>query len=197
MLTVYLIRHTEVAVEKGLCYGGSDVALAANYPQQLDRIRTHLPPARPNAVFSSPLSRCRRLAEDLTPNTPPLPVAYDERLREYHFGTWEMTPWSDIPREDLDGWMADFVHQAPHQGDSFLAVYDRVSAFWTERVLPLADADVPGTVYVVAHGGVIRALLCLFLGVPLPNAYRLHLDYGAVSRVVVQNQTYTLTYINR
>ncbi len=196
MLTVYLIRHTEVAVEKGLCYGGSDVALATNYPEQRNRVLAQLH-ARPDVVFSSPLSRCRRLAEDLAHNAPQLAVAYDERLREYQFGNWELTPWSDIPRDDLDAWMADFVHQAPHGGDSFLTLYDRVTAFWAERVLPLADANVPGTVYVVAHGGVIRALLCLFLDVPLQNAYRLHLDYGAVSRLVIQNQTYTVTYINR
>jgi alpha-ribazole phosphatase len=108
-----------------------------------------------------------------------------------------MLPWGDIPREALDAWMADFVNLAPHNGDSFQAVFERVSAFWREQVLPLASAETPKTVYIVSHGGVIRALLCLFLELPLQNAYRIHLDYGAVSRLVVQNGTYTITYINR
>ena len=197
MLTAYLIRHTEVAVGRAICYGNSDVELTDTYPAQRDRLLTVLPAAPPDAVFSSPLNRCRQLAEDLAERTRRGDIVYDDRLREYHFGDWEMLPWADIPRDALDAWMADFVNLAPHNGDSFQSVYDRVETFWRERVLPLSDADVPQTAYIVAHGGVIRALLCLFLELPLSNAYRLHLDYGAVSKLTVQNGAYTVGYINR
>lgn len=197
MLTIYLIRHTEVAVGKSICYGGSDVKLADNYRDQLISLRKHLPVSASDVVFSSPLTRCRTLAEDLSGSTQRDHVRYDDRLREYHFGDWEMMPWSTIPREALDVWMADFVNLAPHKGDSFQGLYDRVGAFWREEVLPLAEAENPKTVYIVSHGGVIRALLCLFLELPLQNAYRLHLDYGAVSKLTVQSGTYTVAYINR
>ncbi|MEZ0538708.1 alpha-ribazole phosphatase [Fibrella arboris] len=197
MITVYLIRHTEVAVDRAICYGGSDVALALNYARQLDKLATNLLEVTPDVVFSSPLSRCMRLAGDLTPNRSQEDIHFDDRLREYHFGDWEMLPWSAIPREELDAWMADFVNLAPHKGDSFQQVFDRVRAFWNEMVLPLAAEESPKTVYIVSHGGVIRALLCLFLELPLQNAYRLHLDYGAVSKLTVQNGAYTVAYINR
>ncbi len=198
MLTVYLIRHTEVAVGRGICYGGSDVDLADSYLAELARLTMHLPVTSPDVIFASPLTRCCRLAEDLTMRMWRAgQLRYDDRLREYHFGDWEMLPWGDIPRAALDAWMADFVNLAPHNGDSFQSVFDRVGTFWRENVLPLSEPDVPKTVYVVAHGGVIRALLCLFLELPLQNAYRLHLDYGAVSKLTVQNETYTVNYINR
>lgn len=196
-MTVYLIRHTEVAVGKSVCYGGSDVQLANNYQEQLVLLRKHLPVSDPDVVFSSPLTRCRKLAEDLTWSSQRDYVQYDDRLREYNFGNWEMLPWSDIPRDALDVWMADFVNLAPHNGDSFQGLFDRVCAFWHEQVLPLAEAETPKTVYLVGHGGVIRALLCLFLELPLQSAYRLHLDYGAVSKLTVQSGTYTVAYINR
>lgn len=197
-MTIYLIRHTEVAVGKSVCYGGSDVELADNYRKQLVQVVTHLPVADPEVVvFSSPLRRCRQLAEDLVAAPAKESIRFDDRLREYHFGDWEMMPWSDIPREALDSWMADFVNLAPHNGDSFQDVFERVSAFWRDEVLPLADGEKPKTVYIVSHGGVIRALLCLFLELPLQNAYRLHLDYGAVTKLAVQNGTYTVAYINR
>lgn len=207
-MTVYLIRHTEVAVGRSVCYGGSDVELADNYLAQRLKLTTHLPSSGPDVVFSSPLARCRQLAEDLAMHGQVMPedvsppvrdvaLQLDDRLREYHFGDWEMMPWSDIPREALDAWMVDFVNLAPHNGDSFQDVFDRVSAFWRDEVLPLADVDKPTTIYIVSHGGVIRALLCLFLELPLQNAYRLHLDYGAVSKLTVQNGTYTVVYINR
>ncbi len=197
MLTVYLIRHTEVAVGRSVCYGGSDVELATNYREQQVSLAAHMPHKENTIIFSSPLARCRQLAWDLTAPSKKELIQFDDRLREYHFGDWEMMPWSDIPRDALDAWMADFVNLAPHNGDSFQRVYDRVSAFWHERVMPLAEAEDPKTVYVVSHGGVIRALLCLFLELPLQNAYRLHLDYGAVSKITVQNGTYTVGYINR
>ncbi len=193
-MTIYLIRHTEVAVGRSVCYGGSDVDLADNYPDQLARIQTNLL-APPDLTWSSPLNRCRKLAQDLAPAD--AGIQFDDRLREYHFGDWEMLPWANIPREALDGWMADFVTIAPPGGESFQALADRVGAFWHEQILPLAAHDGPKTVYVVAHGGVIRTLLCLFLDLSLRNAYRLNLDYAAVSKVVIQQGTYQVAYINR
>lgn len=196
-MTIYLIRHTEVAVGKAICYGSSDVELANNYQPQLLNVADHLPHKEDTVVFSSPLRRCRQLAEDLTASARRDWIQFDDRLREYSFGDWEMMPWSDIPGDALDVWMADFVNLAPHNGDSFQGVFDRVRAFWQEQVMPLAEAETPKTVYIVSHGGVIRALLCLFLELPLQNAYRLHLDYGAVSKLTFQNGTYTVAYINR
>jgi len=40
-------------------------------------------------------------------------------------------------------------------------------------------------------------LLCLFLDLPLQNAYRLNLDYGAVSKVTLTSSSATVQYINR
>ncbi len=129
-MDVYLIRHTEVAVGRSMAYGQSDVDLADTYSEQLERLQAHLPDD-PYAIFSSPLSRCRRLAEDLAlalaagsqievaPGQtavvdahPPL-VQFDNRLLEFHFGDWEMVPWADIGRPLLDAWMADFVNIPP------------------------------------------------------------------------------------
>lgn len=193
-MTIYLIRHTEVAVGRSICYGGSDVELADNYPDQLSRVQTNLL-APPDLVWSSPLKRCRTLAQDITP--PGTAIQYDDRLREYHFGDWEMLPWADIPRAELDTWMADFVTIAPPGGESFQALANRVGTFWHEQIMPLAAQERPKNVYLVAHGGVIRTLLCLFLDLSLRNAYRLHLDYAAVSKVAIQQGTYQVVYINR
>ncbi|GAB3544467.1 alpha-ribazole phosphatase family protein [Spirosoma fluminis] len=218
-MDIYLIRHTEVAVGRSVAYGQTDVDLAESYAEQRDRLLTHLTedPAssRPSAIFSSPLSRCRRLAEDLavtaaansqievapgqatvidghTPN-----VQYDDRLKEFFFGDWEMQPWSAIGREVLDPWMADFVNVKTPNGENFQDVFDRVGAFWREQILPLAQTQTSQPVFIVSHGGVIRALLCLFLDLSLQNAYRINLDYGAVTKLTLTGSTYTIQYINR
>ncbi len=205
-MDVYLIRHTEVAVGRGICYGQADVALAANYPQQRDRLRHNLPP-RPDRIWASPLTRCRQLADDLAvqPNAEPLAISYDDRLKEYHFGDWEELPWADIPPDGLNPWMADFVNVCPPNGETFQQLYARARAFWETEILPVAGAAaqspaLPGpaqVVFVVTHGGVIRALLCLFLELSLHNAYRINLDYGAVTKLTITDSSYLLQYINR
>ncbi len=213
-MDIYLVRHTEVAVGRSVAYGQTDVELADAYEEQRDHLRRHLPDDI-TTIFSSPLLRCRRLAEDLAAGlaggsqieTAPGQTAvvdahrpdvqFDDRLKEFYFGDWEMKPWADIGREVLDPWMADFVTVRTPNGENFGDVFERIGAFWRERILPLAQTGTGHPVVIVSHGGVIRALLCLFLDVPLLNAYRINLDYGAVSKLTLTGSTYTIQYINR
>jgi alpha-ribazole phosphatase len=223
-MDIYLIRHTEVAVGRSMAYGQSDVELADNYSEQFDRLRAHLPDA-PYAIFSSPLSRCRRLADDLSSASPPVRLAagtqieivasahqpgqtavadahrpvvqFDNRLKEINFGDWEMVAWAAIGRPELDAWMADFVSIRTPNGENFQDVSDRIGAFWREQILPLANQSNGQPVFIVSHGGVIRALLCLFLDLSLQNAYRINLDYGSVTRLTLTGSSYTIQYINR
>ncbi len=202
-MDVYLIRHTEVAVGRSISYGQSDVELASNYAEQRDRILSHLPthidPSdRPAYLFSSPLTRCSLLANDLARSAEIdlQLVQFDDRIKELNFGDWEMTPWADIPRATLDPWMADFVNVGPPNGETFNQLFERVGSFWQEKITPLATQQ-GGPVYLITHGGVIRALLCLFLDLSLQNAYRIHLDYGSLSKLTTDGNHYTLGYINR
>ena len=213
-MDIYLIRHTEVAVGRSIAYGQSDVDLAHNYDEQLGRLQAHLPDD-PHAIFSSPLTRCRRLADDLAsalaagsqiemaPGQTAVvdahrpAVQFDDRLKEFHFGDWEMVPWADIGRDALDPWMADFVNVPTPNGENFQAVFNRVGAFWREQILPMAEQVHGQPVFIVSHGGIIRALLCLFLDLSLQNAYRINLDYGAVTKLTLTGQSYTIQYINR
>lgn len=227
-MDIYLIRHTEVAVSRSVAYGQSDVDLTDTYDEQYGRLRQHLPD-EPVALFSSPLSRCSRLAEDLAASLESpgvdspgrstvvgLPhhrhsgavespgvdahrsaVQYDDRLKEFHFGDWELTPWAEIGRDVLDPWMADFVSVRTPNGENFGDVFERVGGFWREQILPVAETGASRPVFIVSHGGVIRALLCLFLDLPLQNAYRINLDYGAVTKLTLTGGSYTIHYINR
>ena len=197
-MDIYLIRHTEVAVGRSVSYGQSDVELATNYVEQRDRILTQLPTDRPAYLFSSPLNRCRLLANDLATSAEIdlKSVQFDDRIKELNFGDWEMTPWADIPRSTLDPWMNDFVNVGPPNGETFQDLFDRVGTFWQEKISQLAAENV-GPVYIITHGGVIRALLCLFLDLSLQNAYRVHLDYGSLTKLTTNGQHYTIQYVNR
>lgn len=213
-MDIYLVRHTEVAVGRSVAYGQSDVALSESYAEQRDHLLRHLPPA-PAVIFTSPLSRCRRLADDLVKSlttgssieTAPGQTALagthrplvrsDDRLKEFFFGDWEMIPWTDIDADALATWRSDFVTIPTPNGENFGDLSARVRAFWQDSVLPLTQTGHNRPVLIVSHGGVIRTLLCLFLDLPLQNAYRLNLDYGAVSKVTLTGSSATVQYINR
>lgn len=166
-MEIYLIRHTRVAVDTSVCYGQADVGLAETFEEEKEKLKNLLPNDF-ESVYASPLSRCARLAANFSEK-----VVFDERLKEYHFGEWELTPWAEIPEKELAPWMEDFVQIRPPQGETLQEMYDRVQGFITH----LLDAEA-GKVLVVAHGGVIRCFLRYVLEFPLKNAFRYQVNYG-------------------
>ena len=99
-MNIYLLRHTAVALS-GVCYGRSDVALAAGWRRDFARCAAKLPPhlRRRAVVYSSPSSRCLRLARYLSAD-----VQTDARLMELDFGAWEGCRWDAIPAAELTPW---------------------------------------------------------------------------------------------
>lgn len=169
-MILHLIRHTEPLIEPGICYGRLDI-LAKNVNTAAERLRAELPPDLP--VWSSPLRRCRELAELLHP-TP----AFDRRLAEMDFGRWEGRLWDSIPRAELDAWAADIAGYAPPGGESPRQLQRRALEFVSELSVPEA--------VLVTHAGVIRMLLAAQRNLPVdqwleqPVAYaaRVVLDLG-------------------
>jgi len=168
---VFLIRHPRPAVAPGLCYGASDVDLAEDPAACAARLLECLPPRL--RVFSSPLRRCRLLAQALHAE----PV-FDARLREMHFGRWELRAWDEIPRAELDAWAAAPLTYAPPGGESVNALLQRAGAFLEEHTRE-RDHDLA----IVTHGGVMRALAGRLLGLAPESWTRLDFGYGELARL--------------
>ena len=168
-MILHLIRHPAPLVEPGICYGRLDLA-AEDAPAVAAGLRVALPPGLP--VWSSPLRRCRELADLLHP----APVL-DARLVEMDFGDWEGCAWDSIPRAELDAWAADVAGYAPPGGESPLALQRRALDF-------VAGLTVPEAV-IVTHAGVIRTLLAHWQGLPPARWTELVFAYGSCTRVVV------------
>ncbi len=179
MANLLLIRHTTPAHAEGLCYGHLDLDLASSYAEELQLIREHLAPLSRGKfrVYSSPLKRCRQLAEDLDLG----PVCIDEDLREMHFGEWEGLLWDDIPREISTPWTDDFVELAPPGGESFRQVEARALRFLASLEKESQEEDRLNIC--VSHSGIIRALRCWDLKLHLDRAFDTPLPYGAIFRL--------------
>jgi alpha-ribazole phosphatase len=176
MESIYLIRHTTPAVAKGICYGQTDLDVTESFADEAAVIREHLPPGIVS-VYRSPFQRCARLARYLFPDRTPHLM---DDLMEVDCGRWEMRGWDELPREEIDPWMADFVQVRIPDGESYLDLHRRVTRSW-EKIRRIKAA---GDAAVVAHGGVIRSILSGISGTPLIDSFKVFsLHYGCVIRI--------------
>jgi alpha-ribazole phosphatase len=175
-------------------------------PEQNNTVATQ---NQKHIYFSSPLIRCKKMAKYMARKfiEPTSPIVYDDRLMEIDFGAWEMGRWADIPRDEIDHWMADFVNLAPPGGESFAEVYHRSIAFWKQNIEPLLEEPLnvlPGEVstarvktvaaqepivYIFGHGGVLRAFLCYILGMEMKDAFKMILRHGSVTEIELNKDT--------
>ena len=175
-MDIYLIRHTKTDTLKGLCYGQTDVALADSFLEETRQLQQKLPELKSNTlVFSSPLTRCVTLAEQLSDN-----VSTDARLLELDFGDWESKRFDDIDVAILQQWTDNFVHIAPPNGESFMDLCRRAGSFWQDVVDGMHPAS--DRILIITHAGVIRALLAHILKLPPANAFQFRVDVGSVHK---------------
>jgi alpha-ribazole phosphatase len=171
---LYLIRHPTPRVAAGICYGRTDLELAEDVAAAAARIGPQLPLRLP--VFTSPLQRCRQLADALHPAP-----RSDPRLQEMNFGAWEMRPWNQIQREALDGWAADPLGYAPPDGESVAQLQARVQNF----VMELKDEGLERAV-LVTHAGVLKVLVGDSQRLPAKEWMALKFDYESVIEVTIR-----------
>jgi alpha-ribazole phosphatase len=173
---IYLIRHTTPEIESGICYGQTDIPLNENtFEQEFQLIRTKIPDTI-ERVYTSPLERCKRLAERLSPE-----YREDSLLMEMNFGEWENRKWDGIDADDLYSWTQDFVNISVPKGESYRMLHERTVRF-IENILTTNDKAVA----IVTHAGNIRSFISWTLDLPLENSFRILLNYGAVITMEIE-----------
>lgn len=202
-MDIYLIRHTQTATDPGLCYGQTDIALAASFADEMAAVHNKLPEFSEDCqVFCSPSTRCLQLAQTFSDT-----VTTDLRLQELDFGDWEGQRFDDIDANILQHWTENFVTAAPPNGENFEDLYQRTGDFWQELLasatvpsmaLPAASMPSPKAeqVLVITHAGVIRALLARALNLPLANSFQLRIDSGSAHKLRQVDDYLYIEYIN-
>jgi len=162
---VVLWRHGRTAWNvAGRVQGSSDIPLDDVGRQQARDAAEQLALLRPTRILSSDLSRALETAQTLGA-VAGVEVETDERFREMSFGvreglTWQQA-WEQYPSQ-MEAWVQGDETQIPGSETHQMAG-ERFAAGLADR---LAERDDRVTV-VVAHGGVLRAGTCQFLGFPL------------------------------
>ena len=173
-MNVYIIRHTAPDVPQGTCYGQTDVPLKETFKTEAQAVKNSIPDIRFDAVYSSPLFRCRLLADFCGFKTPRL----DNRLKELNFGRWEMLRYDEIDDPYIQEWYDNFVDAPIPGGESFREMYGRISDFMDE--LRQKDFD---NVLIFAHGGVL-ACARVYAGLcDLRHAFENLIPFGGMIRI--------------
>jgi len=167
---IYLVRHTTPNIEKGICYGQSDLGITDSFATEVEKIHTQIPIEKISKIYSSPLQRCKLLAKTFNKE-----IIYDDRLKELNFGDWELQPWDAIHSKELDPWMNDFVNVKVPNGESYVMLQDRMLDFYDSLTKTPEEIIV-----VVTHAGPIRALLSYFRQIDLKDSFSIKIAYGDV-----------------
>jgi probable phosphoglycerate mutase len=148
--------------------GQTDVALNATGREQARRLAARLAPGRPDALYSSDLSRARETAAPLAAAWD-LPILEHAGWREQHFGLFEGLDLAQAAATHPGLWQRWLLHRADDAlpgGESTRQFHARV----TTALATLAAGHPGERVAVVCHGGVLDMLWRSVHALPLDGA---------------------------
>ncbi|WP_298548004.1 alpha-ribazole phosphatase [uncultured Aquimarina sp.] len=172
-MEIYLVRHTTPNIEKGICYGQSDLGITDTFESEVIKIHNQIPVKEISKIYCSPLQRCKILAETFN-----IPTTFDNRLKELNFGDWELKAWNDISPLTLNPWMEDFVNVQVPNGESYVMLQERMLEFYNS--LEHSDKE---SIVIVTHAGPMRALLSDIRQIELKDSFSIKINYGDVIKI--------------
>lgn len=172
-----LLRHGSLGPDQvGRFIGSTDLSLTLEGYEQVRRMASVVRSFEPGRCFASPKTRCRETVATLEL---PLEAAFEPALRELEFGNWEGRTFAEVAAAE-PGTADRFATLAPEfafpGGECLADFFDRV-----RRTADRLAADPTPTVLVVAHGGVIRAILCHLLGLEARQHLAFDIQYASLT----------------
>lgn len=175
-MRLILIRHTSVAVPKGVCYGQTDVPLNYTFEDEAALVKEKIKGIRFDHIYTSPLSRCLRLSEYCG-----YPEAErDPRLMEMNFGDWEMKRYDEIADPHLQEWFDDFMNVKATGGESSMQQCQRFMDFVEDIKHRHPDG---ATIGIFTHGGILTHVLARYGGYTYEETFSLNPPYGTIVEV--------------
>lgn len=188
-----LMRHGEPV--GGRCYRGNNIddPLSELGWQQMKQSAAQYSDWQ--QIICSPLIRCRAFADFLADQRH-LPIRVMEDFKEVGFGSWEGKTPDQIQQDsptDYQSFFDDPVRQRPAGAEPLDDFSQRVIAGFKQVATEYAGQHV----VIIAHAGVIRAVLGYVLQAPAENWYRAKITNAGVSRFRKNTLGYQLEFHNR
>ncbi|WP_136799282.1 histidine phosphatase family protein [Desulfosediminicola ganghwensis] len=188
--TLYLMRHGDTGAG-GRFIGSTDLPVSQSGFARIDTTAEMLRETGISKVLCSPMLRCRQTFERIGLACA---VDFQENLREVHFGLWENKTFSEINKEwpsEVDSWASwseEFRFPGGEKTADFLSRIQSIKRY-------IDDLD-QEKVLIVSHGGVIRQLICLYLGLSPVNYLLFDIKAGCYSTLTLFSEGGILTTLN-
>lgn len=193
MTMLLLVRHGHTdAAGKRLTGWAPGVHLNDRGRAEAERLVERLDGVRVDAIYSSPLERCRETARPLA-TARRLSVRIRRRLIETGYGEWTGRSIAQVRRTKL--WRT--VERVPSAmrfpgGEGLLEVQARA----VDEVNRIAREHPKGTVVAVSHADPIRLVVAHVAGAHVDHLHRLVVDPGSVTVVAVGDGVPRLVKVN-
>jgi broad specificity phosphatase PhoE len=181
-VTWYLVRHGETEWNaSSRMQGQLDsplTPLGREHAKSAGRLLARL---GVDALFASPLGRVRETIAIMGAELP-LPVTFDDRLKEWSAGHWSGEFHAEIRTKwplEWAAWEADRYGCRAPGGENFVDLVERARAFIAD-----AAATHAARVAIVAHGFMNRALSGVLLSLTPVETLRISQDNNTVIRIV-------------
>lgn len=187
MRYVYLIRHGELDLPdtKKRCYSRTELSLSPRGIEQGKELGAWAATRGIEAVYTSPLGRCRETAELMASGT--LPVYTVDALREVDVGEWEGLSFDEI-RERWPTFYAargnKMSEVAPPGGESFYRAAVRFNGALQDIM-----SEHKGNIAVAAHSGVIRSWLFHFAALGGSSMFSIPVPYAGIATLCMDGNT--------
>ncbi len=171
--------------------GSKDVPLSATGAAGIASLKPVFTGQEIDRIVVSPMLRCRQSVELLFPDRS---FSCDDNLREIDFGRWEGLSFSEIVRKDpdfVDCWATGDVDFCFPQGERINDFISRVHDAG-ERLAKSSAQNI----LVIAHGGVIRALICYLLQLEAGNYLLFQVKKGRYATLDLFSEGAVLTGLN-
>ncbi len=188
---VLLIRHGQTTVNcQGLVHGRADATGLDEVGKA--QVASLVPVCKAHQVkrlMSSPEIRALETAEILAGGLD-LHVRQVEALRERDWGLWAGEPWEQIHGRLKPMTLEERFTFVPPNGESWQQMEQRLQRYVQEW------QGLTETVAVVAHGGLLRALIPLLLEEPKETSFQYDLANASVSIFEVRGKQFNLLCLN-
>lgn len=195
---VIFIRHGETDFNRArLYFGHLDPDLNETGIEQLRKAKILFEKREkmPDVVFSSDLKRCSQSMEILEIDEE-IEKILTEDLREINFGIFEGKTYEEIKSEypeKVEKMINDWRNFKADRGESINEMMLRVAEKMNEIINQYRNKKI----LVVAHAGVIQALISYYLFGNLDGYWKFKINNGSITKLYVMEDGYTyFEYIN-
>jgi probable phosphoglycerate mutase len=190
---VLIARHGETDWNReGRIQGHLDVPLNERGIEQARALAERFRRAPPARIVASDLVRAMQTAQIISAACG-VAVAAEPGFREQHLGDWQGITFDEAKRRDPD-LARRFAARDPDvrpPGDGAETRADVSERRW-EAFQRHAAPGTPGPLLVVAHGGVVQALVYRVIGLPITAPRRFLIPNACVTTLIAKGDVYSV-----